>query len=105
MKPSAYRSMILGSKDGKQTPKSSDLLRWTKEEWRNLTPVLLGDNKFYPCGTKSKEQISKGLPSVCRPTVKISKETPTLARNYDKKDIAKAVSIKKKGQTIKWTKL
>lgn len=96
---------MIGAKDGKPTAKSSDLLRWSKEEWRNLTPLLLNDHKFYACGTKSKEQITKGLPSVCRPTVKVTRQTPTLAANYSMKDIAKAVSLKKTGNVIQWRKL
>jgi hypothetical protein len=107
VKHSAYRSMQLGA-EGKtlSTPaKKADLIRWTREQWKNLTPSILGDTKFYACGTKSQEQIKKGLPSVCRPTIKVSKETPTLAENYSKQQIKKAVSIKSKGGRINWDKL
>jgi len=104
-KPSAYKSIALGAMDNKPTKKGSSLLRWRDEQWANLTPKTLNDNKFYPCGTKSKTQEIKGLPSVCRPTKKVSKETPTLANQYNKKQIKKAVEIKKKGQTIKWKDL
>lgn len=104
-KHSAYRSMKLSSMDGKPTPHNSDLLRWTNEQWRNLTPLTLGDTKVYPCGTQSKKQKEKGLPSVCRPTIKVTDKTPTLASSYTKKQIKKAVEIKKKGLVISWSKL
>jgi len=109
MKPSAYRSMMMGKLGlTKATPKETqDLIRWNKgEKWENLTPRLLGDNTFYACGKQSKEQKEKGLPSVCRPSVKINDKTPTpLSKNLTIAQIKKAVDIKKKGGRINWVKL
>jgi hypothetical protein len=104
MKHSAYRSMQL-AKEGKKPVKKGGLQTWFSEKWRNLTPLTLGDNTFYDCGEKSKEQIKKGLPSVCRPTVKVNEKTPVLAKNYSIEQIKKAVEIKKKGGMIYWSKL
>jgi hypothetical protein len=104
MKHSAYKSMVL-AKEGKTKRMDGNLEKWIDEKWRNLTPLILGDNKFYECGKKSEEQIKKNLPSICRPTVKIDKETPNLANNYNKKQLKEAVQIKKKGKIIKWDKL
>ena len=104
MKPSAYRSMQL-AKEGKTKESDGDLKRWVNEKWRNLTPKVLGDTKFYACGTKSPEQIKKGLPSICRPTVKVNSNTPILAQSYTKQQIKKAVNIKAKGGRINWDKL
>ena len=104
MKPSAYRSMVLAK--GRKTKKQDgNLTRWIDEKWQNLTPKTLGDSKFYECGTKSPGQIAKNLPSVCRPTVKVSKSTPTLAQNYNVKQIKQAISIKKQGKQIQWAGL
>jgi hypothetical protein len=100
---SAYASMRL--KGNKTTPKEkADLIRWTKEKWINLTAKMT-DNETLACGTKGKKQKQLGLPSICRPTVKISKETPTLASSYTKEQIKKAIKIKKTGDVIKWKEL
>ena len=105
MKPSAYRSMKL-VKEGKAKTSGTGLRRWRDEKWRNLTPLSLGDNKFYECGTKSKEQEQRGLPSVCRPSKRISgKTTKPLARDITPTQLKKAISIKKQGGTIGWSKL
>ena len=109
MKPSAYRSMLMG-KLGMTTStpaKKKDLLRWgspTKgEEWLNLT-ALLTDKKELPCGTKGKIQKEKGLPSVCRPSKKVSEKTPKpLASQLSNKQIEKAISLKKLGNRIDWS--
>lgn len=104
-KPSAYRSMRLGALDKKKTLAGSDLLRWTRENWLNLTPLTLGDNQPYACGTKSKEQKKRNLPSVCRPANKVSEKTPTLAKDYSLAQIKKAVKIKQQGKVINWKNL
>ena len=107
MKPSAYRSMKLGSLGlTKTTPqKKADLIRWRDEKWVNLT-ARLTDKKNLPCGTKGKIQKKQGLPSVCRPSVKISEKTPKpLAKKVSNQQIKKAIEIKKKGKNILWSKL
>jgi hypothetical protein len=103
-KHSAYKSMAL-AKEGKTKNKDGNLKNWINEKWRNLTPLTLGDNKFYECGKKSKKQIELNIPSVCRPTIKVNENTPTLAKNYNLTQIKKAISNKKKGQYIKWNLL
>lgn len=100
--------MLLGkyNKTNTTPEKKADLLRWNKgEKWRNLTPLTLGDPKFYECGKKSKEQQQKNLPSICRPTITVNKDTPMLASNYNLKQLKKAVSIKKRGGRIIWADL
>jgi hypothetical protein len=110
MKPSAYRSMMMGKLGlTKSSPqKKKDLLRWgspTKgEKWINLTAKIT-DKKIQPCGMKGKKQKQLGLPSVCRPSVKVSNITPKLAQDFTTKQIKKAIQIKKKGKTINWKKL
>ena len=108
MKPSAYKSMLMGKLGmTKSTPKKKqDLLRWgspTKgEQWLNLNALIyLG--KELPCGQKYKGQKE---PTVCRPKKKISSETPSLlAKDFTKKQIEKAIEIKKQGKRIDWSKL
>jgi hypothetical protein len=110
MAPSAYKSMLMGKLHmTKSTPKKkSDLLRWgspTKgEKWVNLTATYITDkDKEYPCGQKGKKQKDKGLPSVCRPKVKINKQTPSpLSTELTPSQIKKAIEIKKKGERINW---
>jgi hypothetical protein len=105
MKPSAYRSMML-VKENKNKTENTGLRRWSDERWRNLTPLSIGDKEFYPCGKRSKEQERLGLPSVCRPSKRISsKTTKPLARDITPTQLKKAIAIKKQGGRIAWSKL
>jgi len=102
-KHSAYRSMKI--KGNVTTPEEkADLIRWGKEKWLNLTAGIT-DNKKIACGTKGKKQKELGLPSVCRPSVKVNSKTPSLSSSYTKQQIKKAINIKKKGEIIKWKSL
>jgi hypothetical protein len=113
-KNSAYKSMFLiskyqelGGRINPQAKKNSGTERWNKEKWKNLTPYIIGNVKKIKdapaCGNKGKNQGK--LPSICRPTVKKSKDTPTLAQKYTKEQMKKALALKKKGQRIFWDKL
>ena len=104
-KHSAYRSMKLGA-EGKTKPTTKAnkgaLQRWTDEEWLNLN-ALKDLGKELPCGTKYKGQKE---PTVCRPKYKINEKTPKpLAGQLTKKQIEKAIEIKKKGGRIIWSEL
>lgn len=108
MKSSAYRSMLMGKLGmTKSTPeKKGDLLRWGTpdkgEKWLNLNALIYLGIEL-PCGTKYKNQKE---PTVCRPKKKISSQTPTpLAKDLTKKQIEKAIEIKKQGKRIDWSKL
>ena len=111
-KPSAYRAMRLSKLDliKPSNPKGdavrrketeSKLKRWKEEDWVNLTAKIT-DGMELPCGTRGKQQDRLGLPTVCRPTKKQTKETPSLASNFSKAQIEKAIELKKKGQRINW---
>ena len=106
-KPSAYRSMKL-SKLGLSKPinkrNSGALFDWSRERWQNLT-ALLTDKKFYDCGAKGKNQRELGLPSVCRPSIRVNEKTPILANKFSEKQIRKAIQKKKKGERIIWDEL
>ena len=102
-KPSAYKSAALvklykeaGGKI-KEEKKYSPLKSWFKrEDWKNLSPFAegLGGKKDFKCGEKHPKQ---SVPSVCRPAADVNK--------YSKKQIKKAIQIKKKGGVIQWGKL
>jgi hypothetical protein len=87
---------------GEVSTEDRRLRRWIREKWQNLTPKTLGDHRFYECGRKSSQQAQLHLPSVCRPTLKISKHTPRLAKTFSLKQIKRAVQIKKAGNRIEW---
>jgi hypothetical protein len=111
MKPSAYRSMLMGKLNMTNTSlkNKKDLLRWgspTKgEKWVNLTSYLIDGKNNTPCGTKTKKQIEMNLPSVCRPSVKVDEKTPKLAKEFTKKQIEEAIKIKIRNERINWIKL
>jgi len=104
-KYSAYKSMRLAS-EGKTKPTTKAnkgaLKRWTDEKWINLN-ALKDKGIELACGTKYKGQKE---PTVCRPKKKVNEKTPKpLAKDLSKKQIEKAVEIKKKGKRINWSKL
>lgn len=112
-KHSAYRSMLLNKKYKEKGGKYKDINNekketsiWLKEKWINLTPYsegLIKSLKDSPvCGKKHPKQ--KG-PSVCRPSIKVNEKTPLLASSFNKKQIQKAVNIKKENKYINWNKL
>jgi hypothetical protein len=104
-KPSAYKSMKLSnlglSKPVNKQNKGA-LIRWSEEQWLNLN-ALKDKGIEIPCGKKYKGQKE---PTVCRPKKKVNEKTPKpLAKDLTKKQIEKAIEIKKKGKTIQWNKL
>ncbi len=104
-KHSAYRSMKL-SAEGKSKPTTKEnkgaLKIWSAEQWLNLN-ALVDIGKELPCGTKYKGQKD---PTVCRPKKKVNEKTPKpLAKDVSKKQVKKAIAIKKKGEYIKWSEL
>lgn len=101
-KPSAYRSMRLGKLGLSKSRNKGDLERWIDEQWLNLN-ALKDQHIELPCGKKYKGQKE---PTVCRPKLKISEKTTTpLAYDLTKKQIEKAIEIKKTGQRIRWKEL
>ena len=98
MKPSAYRSMYM-SIGKKNKSKPHNLERWINEKWLNLN-ALIKTGKEIPCGQKYKGQV---YPTVCRPSIKISEQTPKpLAKELNRKQIIKAIKLKSKGKRILW---
>ncbi len=67
-----------------------DLRRWFKEKWVDVSRKV--DGKHPPCGRKDAN--GKAYPK-CRPSKKVSKETPKVASSYDKKE-KKAMTAQKR---------
>ena len=112
-KNSAYKSMYmveqyerLGGRINKNLKKSGTAT-WLKEKWVNLTPIAMGletdIKKLTVCGKKHRKQ--KSEPTICRPTKKINKNTTSLAQTFSKKQIIKALKIKKQKKRINWNDL
>jgi len=70
-----------------------DLRRWFKEKWVDVSKKVKG--KHPPCGRK--EAKSSGYPK-CRPSKKVSKETPKTAGSYDKKEKKAMTSQKRRAE-------
>lgn len=75
-----------------------DLRRWFKEKWVDVSRKVGG--KHPPCGRKDAN--GKAYPK-CRPSKKVSKETPKIASSYDKKE-KKAMTNQKRREEKKHPK-
>jgi hypothetical protein len=69
---------------------NEDLKRWFKEKWVDVSKKV--DGKHPPCGRKDAD--GKAYPK-CRPSKKVSSETPKVASSYDK-DEKKAMTQQKR---------
>lgn len=70
-----------------------DLRRWFKEKWVDVSKKV--DGKHPPCGRQDAD--GKAYPK-CRPSKKISKETPKIASSYDKKEKKAMTSQKRRAE-------
>jgi len=70
-----------------------DLRRWFKEKWVDVSRKV--DGKHPPCGRKDAD--GKSYPK-CRPSKKVSKETPKIASSYDKKEKKAMTSQKRRAE-------
>jgi hypothetical protein len=70
-----------------------DLRRWFKEKWVDVSKKV--DGKHPPCGRKDAE--GKSYPK-CRPSKKVSKETPKVASSYSKKEKKSMTSQKRRAE-------
>lgn len=72
--------------------KESDLRRWFKEKWVDISRKdKSGDHP--PCG---RGDADKGAYPKCRPSKKITDETPKTTGSLSKRDKKKAISIKRR---------
>jgi hypothetical protein len=74
-----------------------DLARWFKEKWVDVSRKI--DGKHPPCGRSDAdgEKGRKGYPK-CRPSKKVSKDTPKVASSYDKKEKKAMTSQKRRAE-------
>ena len=70
-----------------------DLRRWFKEKWVDVSRKV--DGKHPPCGRKDAD--GKSYPK-CRPSKKVSKETPKISSSYDKKEKKAMTSQKRRAE-------
>jgi hypothetical protein len=70
-----------------------DLRRWFKEKWVDVSKKV--DGKHPPCGRKDAD--GKSYPK-CRPSKKVSKETPKVASSYSKKEKKAMTSQKRRAE-------
>jgi len=70
-----------------------DLRRWFKEKWVDVSRKVKG--KHPPCGRKDAD--GKAYPK-CRPSKKVSKETPKTASSYSKKEKKAMTSQKRRAE-------
>lgn len=70
-----------------------DLRRWFKEKWVDVSRKV--DGKHPPCGRKDAD--GKAYPK-CRPSKKVSKETPKTAGSYSKKEKKAMTSQKRRAE-------
>jgi hypothetical protein len=70
-----------------------DLRRWFKEKWVDVSKKVNG--KHPPCGRKDAD--GKSYPK-CRPSKKVSKETPKVASSYSKKEKKAMTSQKRRAE-------
>jgi uncharacterized protein YdcH (DUF465 family) len=70
-----------------------DLRRWFKEKWVDVSRKV--DGKHPPCGRKDAD--GKSYPK-CRPSKKVSKETPKTASSYSKKEKKAMTSQKRRAE-------
>ncbi len=70
-----------------------DLRRWFKEKWVDVSRKVKG--KHPPCGRKDAD--GKDYPK-CRPSKKVSKETPKTASSYSKKEKKAMTSQKRRAE-------
>lgn len=70
-----------------------DLRRWFKEKWVDVSKKVGG--KHPPCGRKKAD--GKGYPK-CRPSKKVSKDTPKTSSSYSKEDKKKMTAQKRRAE-------
>ena len=75
---------------------NEDLKRWFKEKWVDVSKKV--DGKHPPCGRKDAD--GKSYPK-CRPSKKVSSETPKVASSYDKKEKKVMTSQKRRAEKKK----
>lgn len=97
-----YRSMWISreykKRGGLYEPKKgeSKVQRWLDEKWVNLNDPIIRNNQiigYNKCGSKN---IQNNLYPLCRPSLKISSDTPIIYQEISKNRLKKANQQKQK---------
>jgi hypothetical protein len=93
--PAQQAAIAINMKKKGIEPKNvnEDLKRWFKEKWVDVSKKV--DGKHPPCGRKDAD--GKSYPK-CRPSKKVSSETPKVASSYDKEDKKKMTQQKRRAE-------
>jgi|LakMenEpi03Aug12_release.lakeMendotaPanAssembly.Ray.scaffolds.fasta_scaffold06411_12 hypothetical protein len=97
---SAYISKMYVNAGGEYTSKkkNSKFDKWISEVWLDLNNPIKQGNKiigYHKCGSKNTQN---NLYPLCRPSVRIDKDTPMIYQDIDKETIKK---VNKQKQIIK----
>ena len=76
-----------GEYEGKKPSKSTGLKRWFREDWVRVGPD--GKSTNQPCGRSSKEIEKKVKKGLCRPSKRVTKETPKTVKELGSKVLPK----------------
>jgi hypothetical protein len=87
----------LGGKYGGKKPEKDGLSRWYKEKWANLNKKTKNGD-YNQCGRKN---MNDDYP-LCRPLLRISKDTPKTVKELTVESINKAIKAKKNSKYIKF---
>lgn len=90
MSPIGFSDEYIKKSNSEKKGVTEDLGRWFKEKWVDVSKKV--DGKHPPCGRKDAD--GKSYPK-CRPSKKVSSETPKIASSYDK-DEKKAMTQQKR---------
>jgi hypothetical protein len=92
-KPCKFCIELMKKKGIKPKNVNEDLRNWFKEKWVDVSRKV--DGKHPPCGRKDAD--GKSYPK-CRPSKKVSSETPKIASSYDKEDKKKMTQQKRRAE-------
>lgn len=93
MSPIGFSDEYIKKSNSEKKGVTEDLGRWFKEKWVDVSKKV--DGKHPPCGRKDAD--GKAYPK-CRPSKKVSKETPKVASSYDKDEKKKMTQQKRRAE-------
>ena len=93
MSPIGFSDEYIKKSNSEKKGVTEDLGRWFKEKWVDVSKKV--DGKHPPCGRKDAD--GKSYPK-CRPSKKVSKETPKVASSYDKDEKEKMTQQKRRAE-------
>ena len=91
--PIGFSDEYIKKSNSEKKGMTEDLGRWFKEKWVDVSKKV--DGKHPPCGRKDAD--GKSYPK-CRPSKKVSKETPKVVSSYDKDEKEKMTQQKRRAE-------